>query len=225
VSTGYVDTGRVNQKRRTREALVAAARQLVAEGRTPTVEEAAAAAGISRTTAYRYFTSQRVLLGAAHPETAAASLLTDDSLTDPRERLDATVQAIVQLIIETEPQQRTMLRLSLEATPDERAALPLRQGRAIGWLTEALEPLRGTLSPRELQRLVYAVRATTGIEALVWLTDVAGLSRKEAADLVRSSALAIYDQAVGASSVRRASATRGRPRPARHARSSPRRTR
>ena len=70
VSTAYGLNGRTNQKRRTRDELVAAARSIVDEGRTPTVEEVAEAAAISRTTAYRYFPSQRALLGAAHPETA-----------------------------------------------------------------------------------------------------------------------------------------------------------
>ena len=59
----------------------------------------------------------------------------------------------------------------------------MRQGRAIAWFAEALAPLQGTLSKTEIHRLVLAVRATTGIEALVWLTDVAGLSRDEAAKL------------------------------------------
>ena len=59
------------QKGRTRAALVEAARDLVAAGQTPTVEAAAQAAAISRTTAYRYFPNQRALLLAAHPETGA----------------------------------------------------------------------------------------------------------------------------------------------------------
>ncbi|MBK5331042.1 MAG: TetR family transcriptional regulator, partial [Ilumatobacteraceae bacterium] len=56
----------------------AAARDLVAAGTTPTVEDAAVAASISRTTAYRYFTTKRALLLAAHPEIAATSMLPDD---------------------------------------------------------------------------------------------------------------------------------------------------
>jgi AcrR family transcriptional regulator len=221
----YEETGRTNQKRRTREALVGAARDLVAQGRTPTVEQAAAAAGVSRTTAYRYFTTQHALLAAAHPETAATSLLKDDAPEDPRERLRATLRKMLQLLLESESQQRTMLRLSLEATPEERASLPLRQGRAIRWIDDALAPLRDQLSSAELHRLVLAIRATSGVEALVWLTDIGGLSRTAAADVMTSSALAIYDQAVAASSAPRASAKRARPHPGPRARSSRRRTR
>jgi AcrR family transcriptional regulator len=54
MSIPYETTGRTHQKARTRAALVAATRELLAEGITPTVEEAAGRAQISRTTAYRY---------------------------------------------------------------------------------------------------------------------------------------------------------------------------
>ena len=69
MSIPYEAVGRTRQKERTRDALVAAARELVAQGTTPTVEEAAAAASISRTTAYRYYPNQPALVVAAHPET------------------------------------------------------------------------------------------------------------------------------------------------------------
>jgi hypothetical protein len=100
------------------------------------------------------------------------------------------------MIVDTEPQQRTMLRLSLDADPVERSQLPLRQGRAIGWIEEALTPLQPKKSAPELHRLAIAIRSATGIEALVWLTDVAGLSRDDATDLMRWSARAMLDAAV-----------------------------
>jgi hypothetical protein len=40
----------------------------------------------------------------------------------------------------------------------------------------------------DLRRLVLAIRTAAGIEVLVWLTDVAGLSRKEAEKVMRWSA-------------------------------------
>jgi AcrR family transcriptional regulator len=191
MSMPYELAGRTQQKQRTRDALVAAARDLVGRGLTPTVEDAAVAASISRTTAYRYFSSQRALLAAAHPETAMTSLLPDDPPDDPESRLDLVVRTFTEIVIETEEQQRTMLRLSLEATDDERTALHLRQGRAIAWIEEALEPLRAELGDRQLRRLVMAIRSATGIEALTWLTDVGGLSRRDAVAVMRWSAAAL----------------------------------
>ena len=195
MSTAYELNGRIAQKRRTREALIAAARDLVAQGAAPTVEAVAEAASISRTTAYRYFPSQHALLAAAHPETAAASLLPEDAPTDVATRLDLVVAEFTRLVVETEAQQRTMLRLSLEADPVERARLPLRQGRGIKWIEEALEPLRPGMTKRAVHRLAIAIRSTIGIESFVWLTDVAGLSRVEATQLMRGSAQALLDAA------------------------------
>ena len=191
MSTNFEVGGRSAQKHRTREALLAAARTLIADGVTPTVDEAATAAAISRTTAYRYFPNRRALLLAAHPEVGQTSMLPPDPPEDPYQRLDAVVRNFTTMIADTEPQQRTMLRLSLEADPADRGDLPLRQGRAIRWLTEALEGLGGELTAEELRLLVLAVRATTGIEALVWLTDVAGLSPGEAGELMRWSSQAL----------------------------------
>lgn len=194
MSTPYEQGGRSAQKARTRDALVAAARDLVAAGVTPTIEDAAAAASISRTTAYRYFPNKRALLLAAHPEIATTSMLPPNPPEDPAARLDAVVRNFSAVILDTEAQQRTMLRLSLEDT--ERDELPLRQGRAIAWIAEALDGLRGELSEEELRLLVLSIRATIGIEAIVWLVDVAGLSRTDAVALTRWSARALLHRAM-----------------------------
>jgi AcrR family transcriptional regulator len=196
MSTPYELGGRSAQKTRTREALLGAARDLVAAGVSPTVENAAAAASISRTTAYRYFPNQRLLLQAAHPEIAATTMLPEDAPTDPAARLDAVVRSFSTMIVETEAQQRTMLRLSLESNDVGPDALPLRQGRAIAWIAEALDGLRADFTDAQFQQLVLSVRATIGIEALVWLVDVAGISRSDAVELMRWSAQALLQHAM-----------------------------
>lgn len=210
MSIPYELNGRKNQKQRTRRALLAAARDLVAQGLTPTVEAAAATASISRTTAYRYFPNQAALLAAAHPEIEARSLLPPDPPEDPATRLELVLDALTRLVLDTETQQRTMLRLSLEPDPAQRGPLPLRKGRAIGWIQEALEPLRSQMSEAQLRHLALAIRSAVGIEALVWLTDIAGLSRDEAVELQRWSGRAMLQSALAAS----AKPTRaGRPQP------------
>jgi AcrR family transcriptional regulator len=172
VSRDYVEAGRTRQKQRTRDQLLAAAWQLMESGDTPRVEDAAEAAGISRTTAYRYFASQGELLAAAFPETATTSLLPDQAPDEVRERVAAVAAGLVDVLDRTEHLQRTMLRLSLDSAPHD---LPLRQGRAIGWYADALEPLRDQLGDEGLRRLAVALRAVSGIETRVWLSDIAGL--------------------------------------------------
>ena len=196
MSIPYASAGRTHQKQRTRQALIDATRELVARGITPKVDEAAANAFISRTTAYRYFPNQRALLIAAHPEIEARSLLPEVPPADPEARLDIVIQTFLRLIVDTEPQQRTMLRLSLDPEPSVRGELPLRQGRAIGWIGEALAPLSSRMSKAEVRRLAVAIRSAAGIEALVWLTDIAGLSRKQAVEVMRGSARALLRSAL-----------------------------
>lgn len=194
MSTAYEHTGRTRQKQRTRDALLAAARTLIAQGGVaPSVEAAAEAASVSRTTAYRYFPTQEALLVAAHPEVTRKSLVPDDAGDDPEARLLGAVEAFISIIIDTEHQQRTMLRLSLDPKTSSEA-LPLRQGRAVAWFEEALAPLRPRLTDTEIRDLVVSVRSAVGIESLVWLIDIAGLTRKQAAGRMLWSARAILRQ-------------------------------
>src|SRR5688572_26376738 len=123
MSISYELTGRLGQKQRTRQALIAAARDLLAEGATPTVEAAAAAASISRATAYRYFPNQHTLLVGAHPEADVESLLEPDAPRQPEARLDALIDRTAELLFSAEATYRTMLRLSLEADPAARGDL------------------------------------------------------------------------------------------------------
>ena len=196
MSIPYEQTGRTHQKTRTRNALITAARQLLAEGVMPTVERTADRAAISRTTAFRYFPNQRVLLVATYPQLGERSLLGEAAPADPLARLEVVTEAFTRQVLEYEPEARAQLRLALEPGPRQADELPLRQGRGIGWIEEALNPLRNLIPERELHRLVLAIRATLGIEALVWLTDIAGASREEAVDIMRSSARTLLRSAI-----------------------------
>ena len=192
----YLHTGRTNQKVRTRDALIAAARQLLARGVTPTVEAAATEASVGRTTAYRYFPNSRALLGATFPEIEMTSLLGADSPEDPLVRLESVAETLTQGYIEHEPEYRAQLRLALEGEPVGGESLALRRGRRIGWIDDALSPLKGRIPEPELQRLVLGIGATLGIESFVWLTDMAGLSREEAAEVMRSNARTLLRSAL-----------------------------
>ncbi len=195
MATPYELSGRRHQKARTRDALVAAARALLAEGTTPTVEEAAVAAAVSRTTAYRYFPNQRALVGAAHPQIDRASLLPDDPPADPARRLDLVLEGTGRILLEWEPQLRASLRLSLEPGADPTGPV-LRRGRVIGWVSDGLAPLAASHPGIDVRRLAVAIRAATGIEAFVWLVDVARVPRDEAVALLRWTGTALLRAAL-----------------------------
>jgi AcrR family transcriptional regulator len=188
VTVPYELTGRTNQKARTRDALIAATRELLAQGVTPTMEGAADAASISRTTAYRYFANLRALLVAAYPHIEERSLLGPDPPGDPLARLEIVAQDQTRRILKYESEMRAMLRLSLEVDSNGAPDLPMHRGLRIGWIEDALEPLRGQMPDEDLQRLIYGIGSTLGIEAFVWLTDIARVSRKEATTIMRSNA-------------------------------------
>ena len=199
-TTRYDQTGRTRQKARTREALLTATGAFLDEGVSPTVEQAADRAGVSRTTAYRYFPNQRVLLAAIEPDLDATSLLGPDAPDDVQARLAKTLDRYLEQLVRREAAQRTQLRLSLESRRGEGdPPLPLRQGRAIGWIEDALAPLREHMTAAEIHLLALSIRATTGIESLVWLTDIAGLTRAEAIALMRNSAHTLLRAALDAS--------------------------
>src|ERR671910_2870452 len=128
----YLHTGRTNQKVRTRDALIAAARQLLAKGATPTVEAAATEASVGRTTAYRYFPNSRALLAATFPVLEMDSLLGVDPPEDPLARLEIVAETLTQWCIEHEPEYRAQLRLALESHSADGESLALRRGRRVG---------------------------------------------------------------------------------------------
>src|ERR1700753_4263242 len=82
---------RERQTRRTRRALIAAADELFAAGRVPTVAEVAEVADVARATAYRYFPTQEALLlettflGDSEPLRSLPELAR--TIEDPAERM------------------------------------------------------------------------------------------------------------------------------------------
>jgi AcrR family transcriptional regulator len=191
VASDYEQTGRAAQKARTRMCLTEAATALLAEGATPTVEQVADRARIGRATAYRYFPNQDSLWAAIIPEIEQPSLLDVDS-DDPAVRLDAVVEDFTRQVVEHEPQLRAMLWRSLDPGRHSKA-VPFRAGRRLRWVADALAPLRAHLSRKEFDRLVRAIGATIGIEALVWLTDMGGLSREDAVLVMRQNARTLLE--------------------------------
>jgi AcrR family transcriptional regulator len=190
------DVGRVNQKRRTRAAIVAAAAALLRRGETPTVAEVADAAAVSRATAYRYFPTQAYLLSEATFERIPEEIdrVLEQALGRPSdERFDAVLHTLQERTAAQEPGFRAFLRLSLEqpfsGTTEPDAGGPLRRGaRRLDWIARALAPQLDALDPVHRRRLVGALSLCMGIEALVVLRDVCGYSPEDAIDTCRWAA-------------------------------------
>ncbi|MDQ3923771.1 MAG: TetR/AcrR family transcriptional regulator [Actinomycetota bacterium] len=194
MTEAWQQQGRINQKRRTRAAIVAAAVELLEQGKRPTVAEVAEAALVSRATAYRYFPTQEYLLFEAALESTRSDIdrqLDENRLPeDPEARLEMLIDALQERIVDKEAAFRTMLRLSLEQISNEElydsesAPSRLRGGGRVRWIEKALAPVRGHLGEPDFRRLVAALSLCMGIEALVVLRDVCALESSEAQEVL-----------------------------------------
>lgn len=178
--TGGDTSGRTNQRRRTRKDLLSAATKLMKEGRTPTMDDVAEAAMVSRATAYRYFPTIEALLIEAPldgrtPEPEA--LFDGDDSMDPVARVEKAEAALHEMVYRNEAPLRVMLAASLERSVREGAGedVPVRQNRRIGLIEAALAPARDRLSDEAYGRLCAALAMMFGIEALVVFRDVLGV--------------------------------------------------
>jgi AcrR family transcriptional regulator len=187
MSNPYESYGRANQKRRTRADLMAAAAELLQQEITPTIAQTAEAAGVSRSTAYRYFPSQDVFLAevllteTVKLQQAAVFTAAQTSGTG-EERLAAVIKADHALVITHERAFRTAISVIIAATGDtgDIDIVPRRPGNRLRYLAEALEPFRDRLSEEQRERLVMALACCTGLESIVVLKDICGLSDSDA---------------------------------------------
>ncbi len=190
-----VSAGRARQRGRTRAALLSAAATLLAAGATPTVGEVADAAAVSRRTAYRYFATQEQLLveaaleglrPAIEGEIIGASRRLDEPVGT---RLDRTVRALQRNTIDNEALLRTMIRLTVgpsDPAAGEQTDVPRRRGyRRLEWIELAVGSEKSRLGTRRYERLVAALSVCVGIDALVVLRDLCGLSANRAEGVTR----------------------------------------
>src|SRR5260370_12213556 len=155
--------GRDKQKRRTRAAILTAARELIRQGKIPSVADAADAADVSRRTAYRYFATQEQLLTEAQLEgerpVFERVFESAELAHDVEARLDALVRAMYAELQSTEPLMRTMIRLTLDRSRDEHTAdaaeaEPPRRGyRVVSRVSMALSPVRMPFDGSSFERL------------------------------------------------------------------------
>lgn len=198
--TATEPAGRSNQKARTRKDLLQAAARLVGQGRTPTLEEIAEAALVSRATAYRYFASVEALLVEAAIDIAVpapAQLFRNDASRDPVARLQRVETALYDMILANESLLRTMLAHAIArgAQADAAGQLPKRQNRRGPLIEAALAPARGQFKPGSLRVLRSALALVMGPEATIVVKDVLQLDDDEARQVKRWAIRALVEAA------------------------------
>ncbi len=195
------DQGRVNQKARTRSAILASAASMIRSGKRPTVEDAALAVGISKRTAYRYFVSQEHMLADAALDALRPRM--EEMLSsvaaskDVYSRIECLAVALRRLAEEHEPELREMMRASLATVRPANAAPPRARGnRRLDWIKLSLEPVRNRFSVQSFARLTNSLAVCLGIDALIVLRDICGVTGREAEETMIQMATVILDNAL-----------------------------
>jgi AcrR family transcriptional regulator len=183
-------TGRANQKKRTRMAIVDACGAIVRAGAPVTMAEVARSALVSEATAYRYFPDLISVLNEAlvglWPSPAAALEPVAHS-RDPVERVAFACEFLLRGVLAYQGAVRAMISATI-THPELAGARP---GLRFGLIEQALAPLDDTLAatdPDRVARLKRDLAAVVSAEAFFSLTDLGGTTPDEAiASLVRTA--------------------------------------
>jgi len=196
--TSQARTGRVNQKERTRRAIVQATRDLIRGGGEVTMPVVAKAALVSEATAYRYYPDLASLLNEAlagvwpSPETALEPVARS---SDPVERIGYATEVLLRHVLAYQGAVRAMIA----ATITRPAMASARPGHRFGLIDYALRPLAADAAAgaAALAQLKRDLAVVVSAEALFTLTDLCGLSPEDAIASARHTARALTEAANG----------------------------
>ncbi|VVO76938.1 hypothetical protein PS903_01560 [Pseudomonas fluorescens] len=191
------DQGRVNQRLRTRQALIDAAVAMRDEGHNPTVAQVAERARVSRATAYRYFPSMEALISetAADREMQPLERLWRPG-DDPVKGIGLAANALNTLLLDDEIGLHVMERSFMTVWLESESHEPLRPGRRMSYIEPIVDSLKDVLSPRARKRLKQALSIVMGTEALIAVRDISRASIEESLDAAAWAARALVRQAL-----------------------------
>jgi AcrR family transcriptional regulator len=184
--------GRVNQKRRTRTAIIAACQELITAGADVNMPAVARAALVSEPTAYRYFPDlasllEEALAGIEPDLTAALEAGADPG--DPVQRVADAAELLARLVID----RQGAIRALISATISRGTARHARPGYRFALIDQALAPLSGHepgLDAATLEQLRRDLAVVISAEAVLTLTDLYGLDSEAAvASIVHTARL------------------------------------
>jgi AcrR family transcriptional regulator len=170
--------GRVNQKQRTRRAIVDAAKRLAASGGEITMPVVAREALVSEATAYRYFPDLASLLREADdgtwpsPEEALAPVA---GHTDVVERVAFAAEFLFRGVLANQGAVRAMMAASIT-----KPGAHDRPAHRLGLIDHALAPAAERLGAAGLAQLRRDLAVVLSADALFTVLDLCGL-RPEAA--------------------------------------------
>ena len=172
-------TGRANQRERTRAAIVTAARDLMAAAEEITMPAVAQAARVSEATAYRYFPDLVSLLRETMDNDwpgPAEALAPIADVDDPVRRVAFATEFLLRRIQQRQAVVRSVMSAAILA-PDRAV---IRPGHRFGLIDEAIAPLAARLPEHAVAQLRRDLAVVMSAEALFTLTDLCALPPDEA---------------------------------------------
>lgn len=184
MSEKYVDTGRINQKLKTRSKIIKSAQNFLAQGQSFTLEDVASASGVSRATIYRYYSSLEAL---------SAEVALDLNIQSPEEIYEAhkhlPVQEMILQIqdyinrfsIDNEAAFRKFLSIAISGDSPETK----RGARRVSTMNLVFQKEKLGTENSEIRNLIHIATVLMGMEALIVTKDVCRLGDEQSMELLR----------------------------------------
>lgn len=182
-----IDTGRINQKLRTRKSIMVAAHKLMQTNPKPSVDEIAKEALVSRATIYRYFADVDNLLREAALE---MNVFGEGNNFEPKGN-DFTEKllnvhafghaAFASKELSFRQYYKAFMDRMLETGGKEKN---MRSGRRIVMIEKALEDVKPQMKPAEYRSFVYMLCLLIGFESFFVLRDVCDCTPQESKKVV-----------------------------------------
>lgn len=180
----YVDTGRINQKLKTRSRIIKSAQQFLEQGQSFTLEDVASASGVSRATIYRYYSNLEAL---------AAEVALDLSFKTPTEMyeqhkhlpLQEMILNIQDYINRFSIDNEAAFRKFLSVVIAGEAPESKRGARRVSVLRMVLQNGKLDIENPEVKNLIHIATLLMGMEAFIVAKDVCRLGDQESMDVLK----------------------------------------
>ncbi|SEI39295.1 transcriptional regulator, TetR family [Dyadobacter koreensis] len=177
-----IDSGRIKQKRETRNGILKAAQELLETNPTFSLEDVARHMGISRATIYRYYSNIDLLYTEATLSFRVkqpADFIEEVKELSLLETLTFVQRYYNHLAQLHENSYRRYMSIVLSESLKEPKSGPLRGARRPATLEVVLEPYEKKIGKENIARLKHIVTVLSGIEPMIANKDVNGLSSEQ----------------------------------------------
>ena len=180
----YIKAGRSKQKQKTRDRILAGAKDLLNRTNHFSLDDVAEVTSLSRATIYRYFSSAEALsleaaldLGTKSPEEVLHSI---DGKNDVEQTVLGIQDYFNQLALNNESVFRKYLSTVITQPPEGRK----RGARRHHTLEKALKELNPEISPSDRKKFIVVATALMGVEPIIVAKDVSGLTDKRTKEVL-----------------------------------------